>query len=301
MKVGVVLPLAEAPDQPAPRYADIRAFAQHAEAVGFDSVWVFDHLLFRFPERPTLGIWEAWTVLAAIAEATERVEVGALVMCAAFRNPAVLAKMADTLDEVSGGRLIVGLGAGWHAPEFDAFGLPRDHLVSRFEEALQIIGPLLRTGEVDFQGTYSQAKDGVLRPRGPRPNGPPILIGASGPRMLRLTARHADAWNTCWLGAPDEEFAKRRQAIVAACRDEGRDPASLTLTVGLNVEYPDLSDAKPGGDEPGKALRGDAAEVASGLRGYSEAGVAHAICAVETATPAALNRLAEAVTISRAG
>src|SRR4051812_12310629 len=144
MRVGVIMPIAEGDATGAPSYAAIRALARQAEAAGFDSIWVYDHLLFRFPEQPTGGIWEAWTLLAALAEATERVELGTIVLCVPFRNPAVLAKMADTLEEISGGRLILGLGAGWHQPEFDAFGIPFDHKVDRFEEALQIITSLLR-------------------------------------------------------------------------------------------------------------------------------------------------------------
>ena len=148
-------------------------------------------------------------MLAALAEATTRIELGTLVMCTAFRNPALLAKMADAVDEVSAGRLILGLGAGWHEPEFRAFGYPFDHLASRFEDALRIIAPLVRGDAVDYQGAYERAVDCVSLPRGPRPEGPPILIGASRPRMLRLTAELADAWNTCWLGRAER----------AACRD----------------------------------------------------------------------------------
>ena len=112
--------------------------------------------------------------------------------CTGFRNPAILAKMADTLDEVSDGRVVLGLGAGWHEPEYHAFGIPYDHRVGRFEEALAIIVPLLREGRVDFQGQYYQARDCVLAPRGPRAGGPPILIGAQRPRMMALAARYAD-------------------------------------------------------------------------------------------------------------
>jgi alkanesulfonate monooxygenase SsuD/methylene tetrahydromethanopterin reductase-like flavin-dependent oxidoreductase (luciferase family) len=131
MKIGVVLPITE--DEPSgqpPGYAEIRALALQAEAAGFDSLWIIDHLLFRFPDKPTPGVWEGWTLLAALAEATKRVELGSLVLCTAFRNPALLAKMAATVDEISGGRLILGVGAGWHQPEFDAFGLPFDHRVA---------------------------------------------------------------------------------------------------------------------------------------------------------------------------
>lgn len=145
MKVGVILPMPEDGDTgETPRYPDIRARALTAERVGLDSIWCYDHLLYRFGEdAPTRGTWEIWTIMSGLAEATERVELGALVMCVPFRNPGVLAKMADTLDEVSNGRFILGLGAGWYQPEFDAFGIPFDHKVDRFEEALQIIVPLL--------------------------------------------------------------------------------------------------------------------------------------------------------------
>ena len=300
MKIGVVLPMAESAAGGPPRYREIRDFALQAERGGLDSVWVFDHLLFRFPDQPTHGIWEAWTTLTAIAEATERVELGALVLCTAFRNPAVLAKMADALDEVSDGRLILGLGAGWHEPEFTAFGLPFDHVVSRFEEALSIIVPLLRTGEVDFTGEYSRAEACVSRPRGPRPGGPPILVGSFGPRMLRLTARFADAWNTCWLGEPGP-LVERRAQLEEACRAEGRDPASIAVTVGVTVGFPDLAPLPDSLDEPGKAITGDAAAIAAGLRAFDDAGVDHAICALEPETPAALERFVEAVARVRAG
>src|SRR5215472_3842700 len=187
MKIGIVLPMGdEPPIQPLPlTYLDIRTLAVQAEEAGFDSIWLYDHLLIRFPDQPTTGLWECWTLLAALAEATKRVELGTLVLCTAFRNPAVLAKMAATLDAVSDGRFILGIGAGWHKPEFDAFGIPFDHKGARFEEALHIITQLLRKGYVDFQGKYYSAPDCALLPRGPRPEGPPILVGSFKPRLLR--------------------------------------------------------------------------------------------------------------------
>jgi probable F420-dependent oxidoreductase len=300
MKIGIALPIAEDDDGNMARYAEMRAMALRAEETGFDSVWVYDHLLFRFPEAPTRGTWEAWTILSAVAEATSRVELGALVLCTAFRNPALLAKMADALDEVSGGRLILGLGAGWHEPEFDAFGYPFDHLVSRFEEAMAIIQPLLRTGEVDFSGTYSQTPNAVSRPRGPRADGPPILIGSSGPRMLRLTARYADSWNTCWLGRPTK-LAERRAALEAACAEVGRDPATLEVTVGVAVAYPEPGATDQPASDPDKELSGSAEEIAAGLREYAELGVGHVICACSPNTMASLERLAEALAVYRDG
>ena len=159
MKVGAVVRLGPAPDGQPPAYAAIRDMALRMEAAGLDSIWLYDHLLYRWPGRPSDGIWECWTILSALAEATQQVELGTLVACTPFRNPALLAKMAATLDEVSGGRFVLGLGAGWHQPEFDAFGFPFDHRAARFEEALRIIGPLLRSGYVDFAGSYYAARE----------------------------------------------------------------------------------------------------------------------------------------------
>ncbi len=303
MKIGVILPMSEDGDTgQTPRYAEIRERALTAERVGLDSIWCYDHLLYRFGEdAETRGTWEVWTVLTGLAEATERIELGTLVMCVPFRNPGVLAKMADTLDEVSDGRFILGLGAGWHQPEFDAFGIPFDHKVDRFEEALKIIGPLLREGHVDIEGAYYSAPNAELRPRGPRPAGPPILIAASRPRMLRLTAKHADLWNTAWLGQPDL-LAERQRGLEAACADMGRDPATLAVTVGVSVAFPDLlpeEEASPEAPDPAKVLRGSIEEIATGLRAYADQGVAHVICMCNPTTDETLERLAEAAKLSR--
>lgn len=294
MKIGVVVPLESDVDAGhVVSYAETRAFALRAEAAGFDSIWVYDHLLYRYPSKPTEGTWEAWTALSALAEATSRVELGTLVICNPIRNPAVLAKMAVTLDEVSGGRVILGLGAGWHRPEFDAFGLQFDHRVDRLEEALQIIDPLLRTGRVSFRGTYYSAVDCEILPPGPRPGGPPILIAAFGPRMLRLVARHAHSWNTAWLGRA-AALSEPRAALEAACAQEGRDPASLAVTVGVGVDY--TGDAA----NPEKALSGSVEQIASGLREYAAAGVAHVICAIRPQNEESLARLAESLAQYRA-
>jgi probable F420-dependent oxidoreductase len=247
MTVGLMLPIGMGSlgDGRGVPWAVLREMAVTAEAAGFDSLVVPDHLLFRrspptntppvdMPEGRTRGIWEAWTVLSAVAAVTTRVVLSPFVACTAFRNPALLAKMADTLDEVSGGRLELGLGAGWHEPEFEAFGIPFDHRVSRFEEALEIIVPLLRHGRVDFEGRYYRARDCELLPRGPRPGGPPIFIGAQGPRMLRLVARHADRYDADFHVRPDgvrERFA----ALRAACAEVGRDVASLGLGAGTRI------------------------------------------------------------------
>jgi probable F420-dependent oxidoreductase len=247
MKLGMMLPIGSGVlgGGRTARWSELREMAKLAEAVGFESLMVPDHLLFRqsppgndpmvhLPPGKTRGIWEAWSVLSAAAEATSRIQLGPLMACASFRNPTLLAKMAATLDEISGGRLVLGLGAGWHEPEYHAFGFPFDRRVSRFEEALQIIVTLLREGRIDFQGQYYQARDCELLPRGPRPGGPPIMIGAQKPRMLRLVARHADIYDTDYqYGA--EAVVQRYAALGAACADVGRDPKTLTRSTATRV------------------------------------------------------------------
>lgn len=293
MKIGLMVSLANDREHNRTRsYDSIRAIAQQAEADGFDSIWLADHLLYRYPDRPTHGIWECWTMLAALAEATQRVEIGTLVLCNSFRNPAILAKMATAVDEVSHGRLILGVGAGWNEPEYQAFGLPFDHRVDRFEEALQVLKPLLREGHVDFAGQYYQARNCDDVPRGPRSEGPPLMVGSEGPRMLKLTAQYADLWNTGYMGKP-ETMAEPLAKIEAACRDIGRDPATLGITALIGLWFPDLQAQKPRFlDRP---LTGTAEEIAAAMRGYAELGVQHIMFQCEPYTAEARQRLTEAL------
>ena len=297
MKVGLMVFLANERETNKPRpYDSIRAVAQQAEADGFDSIWLPDHFFYRSPGEPTRGIWECWTVLSALAEATRRVEIGTLVACNSFRHPAILAKMATSLDEVSQGRLILGVGAGWNEPEYHAFGLPFDHRVDRFEEALQILKALLRDGHVDFKGQYYQAPNCEILPRGPRSEGPPLMVGADKPRMLKLTAQYADLWNTCYMGKP-ETLADRRTKIEAACHETKRDPATLGVTALIGLWYPELQAKKPGFfDNP---LTGTVQEIATAIRGYADLGVQHIMFQVEPYTPEARLRLTEALQLYR--
>lgn len=278
MKIGLILPLGEDANlgRP-PTFQEIRALALQAEDAGFDSVWVYDHLLYRFPDDVTLGIWECWSTLAGLAEATQRVELGTLVVSALWRNPALLAKMAVTVDEISNGRLILGLGTGAHQPDFDAFDYPFDHRAGRFEEAIQIISSLLQNGRVDFHGQYYNAPNCELRPRGPRPGTLPILIASRGPRMLQLTARYADAWNTAWFG-PVAGITDPRADLERACAEVGRDPATIDVTVGVHVYYPQEGETPSRPIDPNDTLTGTPEDVAAGLRAYEKAGVSHVIC-----------------------
>jgi probable F420-dependent oxidoreductase len=269
--------------------------AQAAEAGSLDSIWLFDHLLFRFDDEPTRGIWECWTLLCALAEATNRVELGTVVLCNSFRNPALLAKMAHTLDHVSGGRVILGLGAGWHEPEFEAFGYPFDRRVDRLEEALQILNPLLKGERVDFAGAHYQARDCVITPLGPRPAGVPLLLAAFGPRMLRLTARYAGQWNTAWLGEA-HELAEPLEQVRDACAEVGRNPATLEVTAGVQVAFPELGETDTWTDKP---LLGSPEVMAQAFHNYDEAGVSHLIVAMTPSNLTAQERLAEAVRLYR--
>jgi len=216
----------------------IAEFARLAEDVGFDSIWVADHMLFRYPnESETQSRWECWQVLAGLATVTSRVAIGPLVSCMGFRNPAHLAKIAETTDEMSNGRLVLAVGAGWHEPEFTSHGFPFDHRASRFEEGLQVVHDLLRTGRSSFSGKYIQLVDGEVAPRGPRPNQIPIICGTNGPRLLRITALLADGWNTDWIGTPDA-VPPLRAEVDAACRDVGRDPATLSRSACVYIDLP---------------------------------------------------------------
>jgi alkanesulfonate monooxygenase SsuD/methylene tetrahydromethanopterin reductase-like flavin-dependent oxidoreductase (luciferase family) len=295
VKVGVTLPIGQADALGGiAGWPRIHAYAQHAEAVGLDSIWLADHLLFRFPDEPTTGIHEAWTILSALAATTTRVEVGTLVLCLEFRNPALVAKMAVTADEVSGGRLVLGLGAGWHDPEYEAFGIPLDHRVGRFEEGLRIVAPLLRGESVTIDGRWHHARDAILTP--PPGRRVPILVAAKGPRMLRLTARHADAWNTAWYGRPDERLAAALAGLDRALDLEHRDPGEVARTVGVVIR--DRDQPQPAEGRP-MAFEGRVDAIARLLDEYAALSVDELTVWLEPKTERSLDRLAEAVRLQR--
>lgn len=269
LKVGLHLPETD----PVVSWQEMQALAKLAEDAGFDSLWVADHLLYRKPDEEPTGPWEAWSVLSALAAVTTRVELGPLVTATSFRNPALLAKIATTVDEISGGRLILGLGAGWNEVEYQAFGFPYDHRIDRFAEAFTIIRTLLREGQIDFAGAYYQARECELVPRGPRPAGPPLLIGSRGPRMLQLTLPYVDIWNA-WYAHFDNSLDGLRPLLAkidAACEAVGRDPATLARSVALLVGMSDSTSET----RYGRPLRGTAEELAAEVRRYAAAGVSH--------------------------
>ena len=301
VKVGLMLPFGEQDDLGRPiSWEQTRELAVTADESGLDSIWGADHLIFRSRSGELHGIHECWTLLTAVAAVTSRAEIGPMVLALPFRNPALVAKMATALDEVSGGRLILGLGCGWHAPEFEMFDYPFDHRVGRFEEGLNVLLPLLREGRTKFEGRWHRA-DASLLPAGPRPNGPPILIAGKGPRMLRLTARHADQWNAAWFGRPSDsaELDARIVALRQACDAEGRDPATLTLTAGLYVVFPELVERFGGEEPPDDAIAGDVDEVGRELAGYQEKGIEHLIVHLWPRIPEAVEALARAAEVAR--
>ncbi|HEY7779161.1 MAG TPA: LLM class flavin-dependent oxidoreductase [Ktedonobacterales bacterium] len=289
MKLGVIFGL---DDETGPkRFTEIRTLAEAAERIGLDSLWLADHFYYRGPDGAEQGQWEVFTFLSALAAVTSRIQLGPLVACTSFRNPALLAKMADSLDELSGGRFILGLGAGWHEPEYTMFGYPFDHRAARFEEALQVIVPLLRDGHVDFHGQYYTADHTVLRPRGPSPSGPPIWIGARLPRMLGLVARYADAWNTAWYVDPARVTVAYEQ-FTQACAAVGRDPAAIELTAGALVRMLAPGEAP---DPEERAIKGTPEEVAAALRGFAAVGVRHLVLVLTRESPADVERLGRVV------
>jgi alkanesulfonate monooxygenase SsuD/methylene tetrahydromethanopterin reductase-like flavin-dependent oxidoreductase (luciferase family) len=272
------------------RWSDVLAMARLAEEAGFDSVGVADHLLFRFDDGLTQGRWEAWSLLAALAASTHRIELGPLVSCMGFRNPAMLAKIAETVDEISNGRLILGIGAGWHEPEYIAYGYPFDHRVSRFEEGLIILHGLLRDDHVTFEGRYERAIDCELVPRGPRPGRIPIMIGSTGERMLGLVARYADIWTSNWVKEPSE-IASLRTAVDAACHEAGRDPATLARAACVLIDLPQ----RVGHWEwlqPLPPIKKEPEEIVELLRAFAREGISHVRVWLDPSSPEGIEAFA---------
>jgi alkanesulfonate monooxygenase SsuD/methylene tetrahydromethanopterin reductase-like flavin-dependent oxidoreductase (luciferase family) len=295
LRVGVQLPEVEREV----RWPEILDMARAAEDIGLDSLWLGDHLLYRFADGSTRGPWEAWTLLSALAAATSRIQLGPLVAATAFHAPAMLAKMATTVDEVSGGRLILGLGAGWNETEFRAFGFPFDRRIARFEEAFTIIRTLLRDGTIDFDGQFFQARDCELVPRGPRPAGPPLMIGSRGPRMLEISLPHVAAWNVWFADTANSPAGvpALREQVDDACRAAGRDPAEIERTVAVLVQFEGGAGRVQGDDVGRRAapLRGTPEAIAAELRAYASVGIGHVQLVLDPISRASIEGFAPVV------
>jgi alkanesulfonate monooxygenase SsuD/methylene tetrahydromethanopterin reductase-like flavin-dependent oxidoreductase (luciferase family) len=275
LSVGVQLPEVEREV----RWPELRAMARAAEECGFDSIWVGDHMLYRGDDRPERGPWDAWTLLAALAASTGRVRLGPLVASTAFHPPGLIARMAATIDELAGGRFVLGLGAGWNETEFRAFGIPFDRLVSRFEESFEIIRRLLAGERVSFEGRFQRVEDAVLMPRPARPV--PMMIGTAGPRMLEITLPHVDTWNAwySWFGNTATGFAALGAGVESAAR---RSACVLVAVDGGAGERPLEPDAPPVAPD----------HLAAHLRDLAEAGADEAILVLDPITEQSIKTVA---------
>ena len=292
LRVGIQLPEVEREV----RWPEYVAMARAAEAAGFDTLWLGDHLLYRYPDGSTRGPWEVWTMLSALAASTSRIKLGPLVAATAFHAPPMLAKLAATVDEVSGGRLILGLGAGWNETEFRAFGFPFDHRISRFEEAFTIIRTLLRDGAIDFDGQFFQARDCELRPGPARAGGPPLMIGSVGPRMLEITLPHVQLWNVWYKDSNNtpEGLEPLLRLVDDACRAVGRDPREVERTTAVLVRMPGGTGRIMGDQARSNVppVEGSPAEIANRLRAYADLGVAEVQLVVDPITVESIEGLA---------
>ena len=279
------------------QWPELLSMARAAEDAGFDSVWVGDHLLYDLPGGQTRGPWEAWTSLAAIAVATQRVEIGPLVASTSFHAPAMLAKQAATVDGISDGRLILGLGAGWNEREYRAFGFPYDHRVSRFEEAFTVIRTLLRDGHTDFDGAYYRVENCVLDPRPVRPGGPPLMLGSVGPRMMRIGLPHVDAWNVWWsdYGNSPQGFATVKERVDESAAQAGRRPEDLSATAAVLVGLAGGGGRVMGGNSkpPVQPVQGSPDDIAAHITAMADAGADHVQLVVDPITQESIERLAD--------
>jgi alkanesulfonate monooxygenase SsuD/methylene tetrahydromethanopterin reductase-like flavin-dependent oxidoreductase (luciferase family) len=286
--LGLMVPVSDrATFVTTPRFNDIIEISSLAASVGFETLWYADH--FSFPSDDGLrGSWDAWTLMAAVAARVPGVSIGPMVACTAYRNPGVIAKMSEMIDEITGGKFILGLGAGWQKDEYDQFGIQFEPRVSQFEEALKIIHGLVRTGEADLQGEFYQANEAKNLPRGPRPDGPPILIGSSSPRMLSLLMEYADAWNTSWYGST-EGIAGKLEALESAASRAGRDPNTITKTIGIAVAGEGYTGSRP------NPCRGDAEAQLNFLYEVEDMGFSHICVGLDPCTPKAIEAYAPLV------
>ncbi|NUQ31310.1 MAG: LLM class flavin-dependent oxidoreductase [Dermatophilaceae bacterium] len=296
LRVGVQLPEVERRVE----WPELLTMARTAEDVGLDSLWLGDHLLYDLPGGVTRGPWEVWTSLAAVAAVTSRVELGPFVASTAFHAPAMLAKMAATVDGISGGRLLLGLGAGWNEREYSAFGFPFDQRISRFEEAFTVIRTLLREGRIDHHGRFHDLTDCVLDPSPTRPGGPPLMLGSTGPRMLRIALPHVDLWNTWWsdYGNSPAGFAGLRERVEDAAAEAGRAPGEVGATAAVYVQLEGGAGRVMGESAYAASVTpvpGDAAAVAEHLHAMAGAGAVHVQLVLDPITTDTIKTVGQAL------
>jgi alkanesulfonate monooxygenase SsuD/methylene tetrahydromethanopterin reductase-like flavin-dependent oxidoreductase (luciferase family) len=283
LRVGVQLPEVER----VVNWPEYAAMARAAEEVGFDSIWLGDHMVYRDRGAPERGPWDSWTMLAALAAVTHRVRLGPLVACTAFHPPGVLARMATAVHEISDGRFVLGLGTGWNETEFRAFGIPFDSRVSRFAEAFEIIRRLLAGERVTCSGRFHEVDDAVLLP--PPTRCPTLMIGTAGPRILGLTLPHVDAWNSwySWYGNSVEGFVALTETITAAAAAAGRDPAEVERSACVLICFGEARERPPEADAP-PVSPGSAAEHLAAL---AAAGADEAILVLDPIDAASIRAL----------
>jgi probable F420-dependent oxidoreductase len=293
LQIGVQLPEVERDV----RWPEVRWMARAAEEVGFDSIWLGDHLLYRDDGRPERGPWDAWTTLAALAVSTERVRLGPLVACSAFHPPGILARMGATIDEASGGRFVFGIGAGWNETEFRAFGVPFDRRASRFREAFEIVRRLLAGERVTFEGRFSQVRDAVLLPKPARRV--PLMVGSTGERVLRIALPHVEAWNTWYTGFGNtaEGLAPVNERISALAREAGRDPADIMRSVCTLVMLDPEAGERSVTDDIVPIDGGSPDRVAEHLRGLADAGAQEAILLLSPITERSIRAMGEVLSL----
>ena len=276
------------------RWPELAAIARAAEEVGFDSLWLGDHLLYREDGQPERGPWDVWTMLAGLAAVTRRATIGPLVACVAFHRPGLLARMAAAVDEVSGGRLVVGLGAGWNETEFRAFGIPSDHRVARFAEAFEIVRRLLAGERVTYRGRFHEVEDAVLMP--PPARRPPLMVGSNGPRMLATTLPYVEWWNTWYSSYGNRPcgFDDLSRRVDEAAALAGRDPTEIGRSACVFVAFESGRPERPI-DDDAPPVAGSPQRIVAHLRELEEAGADEAVLIVSPITETSVRQLGEVV------
>lgn len=304
MRIGLINELNGRLDGPTPppTWATTLARARAAETVGFDTFVFEDGLLYR-REDGIYGVWEATTFAGALAASTSRITISTSVINAPYRPPALVAKIAESLDEISGGRFVLGIGAG-NTSDYEAFGVPDDKRYSRFAEAIHIIHALLKEGGVDFAGEFHTAKGAAMVLRGPSGHGPPINIAAGGPRMLDLAAKYGDLWNWWAWGETLDQIRTRFTPLIAkldeACEKVGRDPESLGRTIDLYTVVPPAFSKRAGESEVSQPVTGSAEQIAEFMHGLAEMRVEEVRCDVWPKTLDAVEAMSDVVGLVRA-